>query len=108
MSESELLDAERNELLRIVRKAETAMQDPDTLLNTDLELEAFDQLCSEFIDSIDNFHKEHTEIIAKEDELRRELQQLVDEETELQSALKDIRIYKPKHPKRYKVTLFLL
>ena len=108
MSEFESLDDERNELLRIVRKAEAVMQDPDMLLNTDLELETFDPLFSKIIDSIDIFHKERTEIIAKEEELRRELQQLIDEETELKSALRSIRIYKPKHPKRYKVTLFSL
>lgn len=84
------------------------MQDPDTLLNTDLELETFDQLFSKITTSIDTFHEERTQIIAKEDELSRKLQQLVDEEMELKSALKSIRIYKPKHPKRYKVTLFSL
>jgi hypothetical protein len=84
------------------------MKDPDTLLNTDLELETFDQLFSKITASIDTFHQERTEIISKEDELCRKLQQLVDKETELKSALKSIRIYKPKHPKRYKVTLFSL
>lgn len=99
-------DEARKELLRIARKAETAMQDADTLLNTDLELDKFDQFFSKIVASIDAFHEERAEIIAKEDELRRKLQQLVDEEKELKSALKSIQIYKPKYPKRYKVTFF--
>jgi hypothetical protein len=101
-------DEVQKELLRIARKAETVMQDPDKLLNTDLELEKFDQFSSKIIASIDAIQEERAEIITKEDELRRELQQLVDEEKELKSALKSIRIYKPKYPKRYKVMLFSL
>lgn len=96
----------QKEILRIAHKAQVAMQDPDTLLNTDLELDDFNALFSEIITSIDALHTERAEIVSREEANHRQLQELLDEEKALKSALRSIKIYKPTFPKKLKVTLF--
>jgi hypothetical protein len=103
---SELLEDElHTNLLRITRTAEIAMEDPNMLLNTDLEIETYEKMAAKISLLIDSCHKDREEIIKEDETLNDELEQLLKEETNLTSALLDITVYRPQHPKRYKVTL---
>jgi uncharacterized protein YaaN involved in tellurite resistance len=103
---SDLEDNTDKELLRLARCAETTMQADDTsLLNTNLELDLFDNLWKEICDRIDTYEEQRVQIVKEEKNLQEELQQLVEEERLIKLNLEGISLYKAPHPKRRKVTL---
>jgi hypothetical protein len=78
---SDLLDITHKELLRIAQCAETTMQADDTaLLNTNLELDLFDDLLKEICGRIDTYEEQRVQIVKEENTLQQELQKLVEEE----------------------------
>jgi len=96
------------ELRTIARNAKVAMQDPLQLLNTDLQLNKFDELFNVVSGSLDDLHTQRDTIIKQEIALRKELQQLCHNSNLAKSALESIAPYEPKYPKRYKVMPFSL
>src|SRR5271154_6993921 len=102
------IDEAVSELGAIVLKAEIAMENEDSLMNTDLCLPRFDELFRMISNSVDEGDKERNSIMIKENDIKRELEELRQSQRLLKSVLESFTAYKPRYPKKVKVLLFSL